>query len=170
MGDLGGSDSLLESEENLATGAVGDDFFSDTSGEENEEVSLSTDELDSVLEDVSEEDSSVESPSVEDHEPDIISDDFFSNDDDGGLSPSGEESLPQEAPQEADLSTDAGLPNQGVLNEKEIGTHDIDQAEMRKVVSYLDNLLGELPDHVIRKFAQSEYFDLYKKVMDQLGV
>ena len=37
-------------------------------------------------------------------------------------------------------------------------------------MSYLDNLLGELPDDVIEKFAQSEYFKMYQKIMDKLGL
>ncbi|MDH4199000.1 MAG: hypothetical protein OEV66_01340 [Spirochaetia bacterium] len=42
--------------------------------------------------------------------------------------------------------------------------------DLRKVVAYLDNLLGELPDDMIEKFARSEYFKLYQKVMDDLGL
>lgn len=42
--------------------------------------------------------------------------------------------------------------------------------ELRKMIAYLDNLLGELPDETIAKFAQSEYFKLYQKVMEQLDL
>jgi len=42
--------------------------------------------------------------------------------------------------------------------------------ELKSVMGYLDNLLGELPDDVIEKFAQSEYFKLYQKIMDKLGI
>ncbi|MDH4261644.1 MAG: hypothetical protein OEV78_01220 [Spirochaetia bacterium] len=42
--------------------------------------------------------------------------------------------------------------------------------ELKKVVAYLDNLLGELPDELIEKFAKSEYFKLYQKVMEDLGL
>lgn len=42
--------------------------------------------------------------------------------------------------------------------------------ELKSVMSYLDNLLGELPDDVIEKFAQSEYFKMYQKIMDKLGL
>ena len=42
--------------------------------------------------------------------------------------------------------------------------------ELKKVVAYLDNLLGELPDELIEKFARSEYFKLYQKIMDDLGL
>lgn len=42
--------------------------------------------------------------------------------------------------------------------------------ELKSVMGYLDNLLGELPDDVIEKFAQSDYFKLYQKIMDKLGL
>ncbi|MCS6971674.1 MAG: hypothetical protein NZL89_01490 [Leptospiraceae bacterium] len=45
-----------------------------------------------------------------------------------------------------------------------------DTEELRSVMSYLDSLLGELPDDVIEKFAQSEYFKLYQKIMEKLGL
>lgn len=45
-----------------------------------------------------------------------------------------------------------------------------DTDELKSVMGYLDNLLGELPDDVIEKFAQSEYFKLYQKIMDKLGL
>ncbi|HRP70878.1 MAG TPA: hypothetical protein PLY93_15245, partial [Turneriella sp.] len=45
-----------------------------------------------------------------------------------------------------------------------------DSDELKSVMGYLDNLLGELPDDVIEKFAQSEYFKLYQKIMDKLGL
>lgn len=45
-----------------------------------------------------------------------------------------------------------------------------DTEELKSVMNYLDNLLGELPDDVIEKFAQSEYFKLYQKIMDKLGL
>ena len=44
------------------------------------------------------------------------------------------------------------------------------RTELREMIGYLDNLLGELPDPVIEKFAQSDYFKLYQKVMEKLGL
>ena len=41
---------------------------------------------------------------------------------------------------------------------------------VRKVMGYLDELLGNLPDEVIEKFAKSEYFDMYEKVLEELGI
>ncbi len=45
-----------------------------------------------------------------------------------------------------------------------------DTEELKSVMTYLDNLLGELPDDVIEKFAQSEYFKMYQKIMEKLGL
>ncbi len=42
--------------------------------------------------------------------------------------------------------------------------------ELRKVIQYLDNLLADLPEDKIKEFAQSEYYDLYMKIMDKLGL
>jgi len=42
--------------------------------------------------------------------------------------------------------------------------------ELRKVIQYLDNLLADLPEEKIREFAQSEYYDLYTKIMQKLGL
>jgi len=53
---------------------------------------------------------------------------------------------------------------------KEAGASLPNRDELKKVVAYLDNLLGELPDELIEKFAKSEYFKLYQKVMEDLGL
>jgi len=42
--------------------------------------------------------------------------------------------------------------------------------ELRKVLQYLDNLLADLPEDKIKEFAQSEYYDLYTKIMEKLGL
>ncbi|NPV38373.1 MAG: hypothetical protein HPY78_03750 [Brevinematales bacterium] len=42
--------------------------------------------------------------------------------------------------------------------------------ELRKVIQYLDNLLADLPEEKIKEFAQSEYYDLYMKIMEKLGL
>ncbi|MFA4794056.1 hypothetical protein Q2296_05305, partial [Leptospira kirschneri] len=42
--------------------------------------------------------------------------------------------------------------------------------EMKRIMTYLDELLGNLPDDLIREFSRSDYFELYKKLMNQIGV
>ncbi|PJZ68694.1 hypothetical protein CH373_08465 [Leptospira perolatii] len=44
------------------------------------------------------------------------------------------------------------------------------QDEMKRILLYLDELLGNLPDDLIREFSRSDYFELYKKLMKQIGV
>ncbi len=42
------------------------------------------------------------------------------------------------------------------------------QDTIKTVMKDLDELLGELPDEKIRRFAKSDKFAVYEKVMDQL--
>jgi hypothetical protein len=41
--------------------------------------------------------------------------------------------------------------------------------ELKNVLSYLDQILESLPEDKIKEFAQSEYFDIYKKLFYELG-
>ncbi|MBV6494295.1 MAG: hypothetical protein LDLANPLL_02326 [Turneriella sp.] len=69
---------------------------------------------------------------------------------------------------EEDLESATLVPESDIV-EKELDETP-DTTELKSVMEYLDNLLGELPDDVIEKFAQSEYFKLYQKIMDKLGL
>jgi pilus assembly protein FimV len=42
--------------------------------------------------------------------------------------------------------------------------------ELKAVLKYLDNLLEDLPPEKIKEFAKSEYYDLYIKILDKLGI
>jgi hypothetical protein len=44
------------------------------------------------------------------------------------------------------------------------------QVNIKMLLKYLDGLFERLPEEVIKKFASSEYFDLYLKVLNELGV
>ncbi len=44
------------------------------------------------------------------------------------------------------------------------------QEEIKSVLSYMDRLLESLPEDKISEFAQSEYFDRYKKLFTDLGI
>jgi len=46
----------------------------------------------------------------------------------------------------------------------------VKREELKKVIGYLDDLLGQLPEETVREFSRSEYFNLYKKVIEELGV
>ena len=63
----------------------------------------------------------------------------------------------------------------GVLSESG-GIEKIDsmstetKEELKTVLKYLDSLLEDLPEDKIKEFAKSEYYDLYIKILDKLGV
>jgi pilus assembly protein FimV len=44
------------------------------------------------------------------------------------------------------------------------------RSDIRSVLSYLDQLLEALPEEKIREFAQSEYFNRYKRLFEELGL
>jgi hypothetical protein len=44
------------------------------------------------------------------------------------------------------------------------------QMNIKMLLKYLDGLFETLPEEIIKKFASSEYFDLYLKVLNELGV
>lgn len=44
------------------------------------------------------------------------------------------------------------------------------QIKLKKLLQYLDGLFEKLPEDVIKNFANSEYFELYSKVLNDLGV
>jgi hypothetical protein len=44
------------------------------------------------------------------------------------------------------------------------------RADIKLLLKYLDGLFEKLPEEVIKKFTDSEYFDLYLKVLNELGV
>lgn len=46
----------------------------------------------------------------------------------------------------------------------------LSEKDKKLVLTYLDNLLGNLPDQVIREFSKSQYFDIYKKMMKEMGL
>lgn len=52
----------------------------------------------------------------------------------------------------------------------EAGGDQLSVGDRKKVLGYLDNLLGNLPDEVIREFSKSQYFELYKKMMKELEI
>ncbi|MCP4130698.1 MAG: hypothetical protein GY754_06920 [bacterium] len=44
------------------------------------------------------------------------------------------------------------------------------QDDMKKLFKYLDGLFEKLPEKTVKSFANSEYFDLYLKVLDDMGI
>ena len=56
------------------------------------------------------------------------------------------------------------------LNSVLSGMGEKKSADMKKLLAYLDGLFEKLPEDAVKKFAGSEYFDLYVKVLNDLGV
>ncbi len=80
----------------------------------------------------------------------------------GKLSPL-EELRASQAPEESEKS----LSTAAAEAIEDTGT-ELSSTDRKKVLSYLDNLLGNLPDEVIKEFSKSQYFELYKKMMKEL--
>ncbi len=47
---------------------------------------------------------------------------------------------------------------------------DNKQNDIRRLLKYLDGLFEKLPEDIVRQFADSEYFDIYVNVLNELGV
>ena len=130
-----------------------DDFFSETFRSDDEEKLLLNDEENEPVEDIQ-------------PESDPAGDSL------GETMPDLHEMRPElsiNEPQGDQEESTAEAKNRIQLSE-ELSSQELDKGEIKKIVSYLDDLLGELPDDVIKKFSQSEYFTLYKKVIQQLGI
>lgn len=102
----------------------------DESDEDNEPVTLSDNELENILEDV-----------TESEEPGISA--GFAEEEKG---------------------------SRDRLIEEHAEVTGLEKDELKKMISYLDSLFDQLPEETVRKFSQSEYFDLYKKIMTELGL
>ncbi|MBP7901746.1 MAG: hypothetical protein KA015_02900 [Spirochaetes bacterium] len=62
------------------------------------------------------------------------------------------------------------LEDENSLNSVLSGMGEKKSADMKKLLAYLDGLFEKLPEDAVKKFAGSEYFDLYVKVLNDLGV
>jgi hypothetical protein len=76
----------------------------------------------------------------------------------GELAIAGDEGPSDSADKLADDSGEFAAIPQGLKN------------ELKNVLSYMDHLLESLPEDKIEEFAQSEYFDRYKKIFKELGL
>lgn len=67
-----------------------------------------------------------------------------------------------EAPQSEDTEI--------ISNETEPDVSNKLKTDIKTVLLYLDQLLAALPEEKIEEFAQSEYYDTYKKLFEELGI
>jgi hypothetical protein len=80
---------------------------------------------------------------------------------------SGESDLLPETP--SDINFEDTVP-QGLYDSAADGIPNNLKHELKIVLSYMDQLLESLPEDKIEEFAQSEYFDTYKKLFEELGL
>ena len=87
----------------------------------------------------------------------------------------------EEAPEEtfgiADSETVEEIDEKESLDDISIDTSDTSEIipsplkeELKTVLAYMDQLLEALPEEKIEEFAQSEYYDTYKKLFKELGL
>ncbi|MBU1077122.1 MAG: hypothetical protein KKH98_07510, partial [Spirochaetes bacterium] len=60
-----------------------------------------------------------------------------------------------------------GVPSATAVSGKNV---DIDKESLKTVLKYLDSLLDSLPEDKIKEFADSEYYDLYNKLINSLEI
>ncbi|MBN1897968.1 MAG: hypothetical protein JW827_04255 [Spirochaetes bacterium] len=153
-------------------------FFEDV---EDESISLSGDELDNILKTAE----VAEEPEDSDEQPAEVSQEVSAQveleqiDLDKGLETLEEPSEDMGVQGPETISTDEitveeeipPLEEGGVLEEAPVSALEpVKKEDLKKVLRHLDAFLDNLPDNVIREFAQSEYYLLYKKILQQLGV
>ena len=46
----------------------------------------------------------------------------------------------------------------------------VDEKELKRILTYLDDLLAHLPESKVEEFSQSEYFELYDRILRKLGI
>jgi len=47
---------------------------------------------------------------------------------------------------------------------------ELEREELRKLLAYLDDLLSKLPENEIENFSKTEYFEIYGRILDKLGI
>ncbi len=97
------------------------------------------------------------------------------------ITPSEAEMPPQLSEEISEIPSPLEVETQLPSEEKKIGAVSEQQSieekkevlqdeDLKKLMKYLDTLLEKLPDDVIKEFAESEYYDLYNKILDKLGI
>ena len=156
---------ISSEEDNFDLSQASEDFDMESSpslfGEdssEDTEIALSGDELSNLLEsgELETEDAAFENPIDSGM---VIGGDDFVIDENSSLSNLGDFDLEDSTPSNIKDYSDT-------IESFKFGS--VKKEELRKVISYMDELLGSLPDSYIKEFASSEYFELYKKIMNEL--
>jgi pilus assembly protein FimV len=185
------AEMFVEEDTDLDLTTEDDEFSQDLSGYENtaEEgpVALSDSELGSILEDTDTETVAAagETPPDEDFdfapagvgESDEFADgnvivlDEYEDESAAGAGPVVEGPPDIAEPDGADEVAPAAAATGLASRAEQIASDaNLDREELRSMISYLDGLFDALPDDAVKQFSQSSYFDLYKKIMTELGL
>ena len=97
-----------------------------------------------------------------------------------------DEAFKELQPPDAQATEEAGISQQPVTQDNALSDEGMDTAkspepsgqgvdsekmdEIKEVLKYIDKLFGDLPTEKIKEFAQSEYYDKYNKLFDELGI
>lgn len=142
---MGGS---AEEDSTVVSSSIFDD------DDDDEPIALSDDELENILEDVTES----EVMDAEAAEPP------FEYETAGDYEHDFEDST------DTEMDIPPVSPEREQLIEQTADADGLDKKDLKKMISYLDMLFDQLPDETVKQFSQSEYFDLYKKIMTDLGL
>ena len=141
-----------------------------------EEISFDNEEIDSELEEISfdnkESDSNIEEISFDNEESDLEL---------GVIDSEFEETIIENSTFEGDLVPEiASEPEGSIPIDMELPEMQEDdnltnitpqlKTEIKSVLSYMDHLLESLPEDKIDEFANSEHYEVYKKLFEELGL
>jgi hypothetical protein len=144
--------------------SIGDDLFTESA-----ETEISLDEI---------EDAGESAVSGEDDFPQVIPEGFVVEAEDSQIPLDDDMSFTDEEPDIGDENSVSPAAIEPAPEEKKTKAQGNDisgissnlKQELRTVLSYMDQLLESLPENKIEEFAQSEYFDTYKKLFKELGL
>jgi hypothetical protein len=170
--DIAGSTNALDETDEIDEIELSDDFDDEevveepdtasTFDDEEDEIELDLDDLDVEDVDLDEEKVAVARPEDDDESLALETPDF------------DEEPLSfDEEPEEIDVDLDVEHVEEEspLIRSSSIADLPDDlKEEIRSVLSYMDQLLEALPDDKIEEFAQSEHFDVYKRLFEELGL
>lgn len=153
------TDDIL-SDDILVESSPSDLIEDDSSSDKAEDTETS-----GVLEDIPDEQES--EPSLENSERSAEEDPFavYENPD-----PSISDTLTDEKIDYLEATPDAAEEPEEKTEEKKNGISSDMTDEIKSVLSYMDQLLENLPEEKIEEFARSEQFDTYKKLFKELGL
>ena len=149
------TDSALAEKDAYENSKSMEEEFSLDIGNENEEpVPETLDE--SLLRDSSESESAIDETAIDES--------IFDDEGESSVDISAEETVA-----ETSAAASAAEKTAADQSEKTVITKDL-KSEIVSVLSYMDQLLENLPEEKITEFAKSEHFVTYKKLFDELGL